>query len=129
MEKTKICMSITEQYGLPLKEQLKLLRKIGFDAYFFEWKPNLDVKDLKNYGDELGLICQSMHAPFTKMADMWEEGEKAEFAVSELLQCVDDCAKKAGTTINVVDYVCFERGEGVEKKEDNFADEVASMIK
>ena len=93
MEKTKICMSITEQYGLPLKEQLKLLRKIGFDAYFFEWKPNLDVKDLKNYGDELGLICQSMHAPFTKMADMWEEGEKAEFAVSELLQCVDDCAK------------------------------------
>jgi len=42
---------------------------------------------------------------------------------------VDDCAKKAGTTINVVDYVCFERGEGVEKKEDNFADEVASMIK
>ncbi len=42
---------------------------------------------------------------------------------------VEDCAKKAGTTINVVGYVCFERGEGVEKKEDNFADEVASMIK
>ena len=42
---------------------------------------------------------------------------------------VDNCAKEANTTIKVVDYVCFERGEGVEKKEDNFADEVASMMK
>ncbi len=44
-------------------------------------------------------------------------------------QYVDSCAKAENTTISVVDYVCFERGEGVEKKEDNFADEVASMIK
>lgn len=42
---------------------------------------------------------------------------------------IDACAKEAGTTIKVVDYVCFERGEGVEKKEENFADEVASMMK
>ncbi len=41
---------------------------------------------------------------------------------------VDSCAKDAGTTISLVEYVCFERGEGVEKKEDNFADEVASMM-
>ena len=31
--------------------------------------------------------------------------------------------------IKLVDYVRFEKGEGLEKKEDNFADEVASMIK
>lgn len=42
---------------------------------------------------------------------------------------IDYCAKEAGTEIRLVDYVCFERGEGVEKKEDNFADEVASMMK
>ena len=36
---------------------------------------------------------------------------------------------KPGGKIDVVEYVRFERGEGVEKKEDNFADEVASMIK
>ena len=28
-----------------------------------------------------------------------------------------------------VEYVRFERGEGVEKKEENFADEVAAMTK
>lgn len=42
---------------------------------------------------------------------------------------VEAAAKALGGSIKVVDYVRFERGEGVEKKEDNFADEVASMIK
>ena len=42
---------------------------------------------------------------------------------------VDSVAKKLGGKIDVVEYVRFDRGEGVEKKEDNFADEVASMIK
>lgn len=41
---------------------------------------------------------------------------------------IDNCAKESSTTIKLVEYVCFERGEGVEKKEDNFADEVASMM-
>ena len=31
--------------------------------------------------------------------------------------------------VKLVDYVRFEKGEGLEKKEDNFADEVASMVK
>ena len=38
-------------------------------------------------------------------------------------------AKKLGGTITVAEVVRFERGEGVEKKEENFADEIASMIK
>lgn len=42
---------------------------------------------------------------------------------------VEKCAKDLGGSIKVVDYVRFERGEGIEKKADNFADEVASMIK
>ena len=31
--------------------------------------------------------------------------------------------------VKLVDYVRFEKGEGLEKKEENFADEVASMVK
>lgn len=42
---------------------------------------------------------------------------------------VDAEAKKLGGSIKVVDCVRFERGEGVEKKEDDFAAEVASMMK
>lgn len=42
---------------------------------------------------------------------------------------IDSVAKAEGASIKVVDFVRYERGEGIEKKEDNFADEVASMIK
>ena len=42
---------------------------------------------------------------------------------------VESVAKKLGGKIDVVEYVRFERGEGVEKKEENFADEVAAMTK
>ena len=42
---------------------------------------------------------------------------------------VDAEAKKLGGSIKIVDVVRYERGEGVEKKEENFADEIANMIK
>lgn len=42
---------------------------------------------------------------------------------------VDAEAKKLGGSIKVVDVIRYERGEGIEKKEDNLADEVAKMIK
>ena len=35
----------------------------------------------------------------------------------------------ASKGVKILDYVRFEKGEGLEKKEENFADEVASMIK
>ena len=38
-------------------------------------------------------------------------------------------AKKLGGSITIADVIRFERGEGIEKKEENFADEIASMIK
>jgi len=42
---------------------------------------------------------------------------------------VDAEAKKLGGSIKVTDVVRYERGEGIEKKEDNLADEIAKMIK
>lgn len=44
-------------------------------------------------------------------------------------QFIDSVAKALDTTISIKEYVRFEKGEGLEKREDNFADEVASMIK
>lgn len=44
-------------------------------------------------------------------------------------QYVDNTAKALGGDIKVAAFVRFEKGEGLEKREDNFADEVASMIK
>lgn len=42
---------------------------------------------------------------------------------------VADVAKKLGSDIKAVSFVRFEKGEGIEKKVDDFAAEVASMMK
>lgn len=42
---------------------------------------------------------------------------------------VEKVAKELGGKISVAQFVRFERGEGIQKKSENFADEVASMIK
>ena len=42
---------------------------------------------------------------------------------------VEAVAKELGGSIKVVDFVRYEKGEGIQKKEDNFADEVANMVK
>lgn len=41
----------------------------------------------------------------------------------------DATAKELGGAIAITGFVRFEKGEGLEKREDNFADEVAGMIK
>jgi elongation factor Ts len=44
-------------------------------------------------------------------------------------QYIDGVAKELGGAISLKSFVRFERGEGLEKKVDNFAEEVASMAK
>ncbi len=41
---------------------------------------------------------------------------------------IQNVAKELGTDIEVVKFARFEKGEGLEKKEENFADEVAKMM-
>lgn len=44
-------------------------------------------------------------------------------------QFVANTAKALGGEISIKSFIRFEKGEGIEKREDNFADEVASMMK
>lgn len=45
-----------------------------------------------------------------------------------IAQYVDKCAKEIGKDMQVVSMVRFEVGEGIEKKEDDFAAEVAAAV-
>jgi len=44
-------------------------------------------------------------------------------------QYVAATAKEFGGKIELTGFYCYERGEGLEKREDNFGDEIASMLK
>ncbi len=44
-------------------------------------------------------------------------------------QYTDSCAKQFGGNIKITGFVCFTKGEGLEKREENFAEEIAKMVK
>lgn len=92
MWQTKLCLGISEQFGIPLLDQLELLKKTGFEAFFTGWTPDFDIKAVKARADELGLIYQSVHAPFDKVDKMWEDGPEGEEMLRELTACLEDCA-------------------------------------
>lgn len=51
---------------------------------------------------------------------------ESSMTIDKYIQSVE---KAQGASIKVAAFVRYERGEGIEKKEENFADEVAGMIK
>lgn len=46
-----------------------------------------------------------------------------------IAQYTEEIAKQLGGSIKITGFIRYEKGEGLEKREDNFADEVASMMK
>ncbi|MBO3444267.1 translation elongation factor Ts [Clostridium sp. CCUG 7971] len=65
---------------------------------------------------QLKEVCL-LEQPFVKNGDL------------TIKQLVAETAKKVGAEIEVVKVVRFEVGEGIEKKEENFAEEVAKQLK
>ena len=47
----------------------------------------------------------------------------------DVAEYIEKTGKGLGGTIKVADFVRYEKGEGIEKREDDFAAEVASMVK
>lgn len=44
-------------------------------------------------------------------------------------QLTEQMGKKLGGSIKIVDFARFAKGEGIEKRQDNFAEEIASLVK
>lgn len=95
MYKQKLCMGVDVGFDMPLDEQIKLCAQIGFEEVFLNDsnKEKIDIPYLCKVAKETGVGIQSLHAPFNKSDDMWdEEGELADIAVNELLRYTEICA-------------------------------------
>ncbi|MBO5052291.1 MAG: sugar phosphate isomerase/epimerase [Clostridia bacterium] len=109
MYQAALCLGLSGTFGLPEAEQIRALRQIGFEGFFVNWTPGTDLSALRAVGDECGMIFQSVHAPFAKMADMWGKDEpKARIAIDELCTCLTDTAE-AGVPIMIIHpFIGFE---------------------
>ena len=89
-----MAMGTSEAFGVPIDEQIRLLKKTGFEGFFTLWKPEYPINEWAALARELGMIYQSVHAPFGGVADLWRsDKEKAEMAEKELIDCIHSCSE------------------------------------
>ncbi len=109
MWKQKLCLSANLTCGLSTAEQIKLFHKTGFEGFFTEWKPGTPVEEYAALAKELGMIYQSIHAPFNKSDDMWHGDDAlAEIAINELIECVNVCAENGVEIMIAHTYIGFD---------------------
>ena len=89
----KLCLGTNDSLGLETIDQIGKFSDAGFSCFFTGWSERTDVKSIKSFANEIGMLYQSIHAPFAMMADIWKEGESAEKAVNTLCACLRDCAE------------------------------------
>ena len=90
------------------------------------------------YADLKILGIEAEMAPEYVKEKVWDESfkvmddqiyVKAEDGKQSVKQYLDAVGKKNGAKISIKRFVRFETGEGMEKREENFAEEVMSQIK
>lgn len=111
MYKAKLCLGLNNSYEMPEEEQIRVLRRIGFDGFFSGWSRKSDIAALRKVADEEGMIYQSIHAPFTKVDSLWYEDERTADAVEELIECVRACADNGVPVMVCHAFIGFEKHE------------------
>lgn len=94
MHNQKLCIGLSSSFNAPQSEQIKILKKIGFEGCFIDdCRREAPVEELVKTAHNYGMDIQSYHAPFNKSDDMWTAGEIGEIALKEQLECLEICAK------------------------------------
>jgi len=106
----RLCLGARKEFGIPVEDQIRLFHQVGFDGFFTVWDGKTSI--YREIANELGMIYQSVHAPFDKMKDIWHDPVKSADAVNELLACVDECGANAVPILIVHAYIGFEPNPG-----------------
>lgn len=107
VEKRKICIGLNESFGLSYAEQLRLIKKIGFDGFFTKDCP--EISELSALAQQLGLIYQSLHADFHRAAHIWRDGIRGSNAVISLMSVISTCAANKIPILVVHPFIGFDK--------------------
>lgn len=108
MWKQQLCINLIKGLDMDPIEQLRLIKSVGFDGFFAVWKEPGQLDGLAEEAQKLGLLFQSIHAPFGKARHMWAEGEAGDAALKELLNCLADCSRLHVSIMVVHPYIGFD---------------------
>jgi len=117
MWKQKLCLGLGPVKGVAPLDQIELYHRTGFEGFFSGWGGQ---EEFRKKADELGMIYQSIHAPFGKAADFWKGGDAAEAAVAEMIACLEDCARVEVPIMVAHTFIGFEDHDPNETGVENY---------
>lgn len=78
--------------GISFEEQVRCFRKFGVDRTFI-FSETSEFDRVMRLFQENAIICETLHAPFDRINDMWSDDETAaEAMLARLMDSVDKCA-------------------------------------
>ena len=122
MAKQKLGLA-TMRCGLDHIEQMKIMKNVGFEAFFTDWVPE-KTEEIANEAARLGLFQQSIHSPFSKeykVSHLWNGGEEGEFVTNSLIKCVEDCGRFDIPVMVIHPFIGFKDHTPTQVGLDNYA--------
>lgn len=89
------CIGTGMGMSFTTEEQIPMIAEAGFEAFFTGWSDKSDLALRRQIGERCGLIYQSIHAPFTKVHHIWEDGKAGDDALDELIRCLHATAENS----------------------------------
>lgn len=109
----KLSLSLNGCFGLSNPEQIKLFKKVGFEAFTGHWVENEDesISEAAKTAKEENMIFNALHAPWTHTAAMWDEteSERAHKGVRDLIHFLELSAELEIPILVSHIYVGFEK--------------------
>lgn len=93
MRKLVINTDLRNFWGASEDEFIETAASLGWNGVFSDWSDGKNMNRVRKLTEANGLFLQSVHAPFTKIAAMWEEGEQGENELKRQLLCLNECAE------------------------------------
>ena len=94
MYKQKLCLALSNGFGIPYEEQIRLFKSTGFEGAAIDLSDkNADAYKIAAAIKDEDMLVSYLHAPFNKSDDMWMDGEIGDIALAELLDCVETCSR------------------------------------
>lgn len=121
---------ITVYQGLDQKQKKNFVNFISKEAYAtlieIAVARKAEIVENKIFG---GLVQGRIAKQIKEVCLLEQAFVRSDLFDGDVKGYVASVAKSLGAELSVANFIRFEKGEGIEKRSDNFADEVASMIK
>lgn len=108
MWKQQLCIGLVKGFSAQGINQLRCIKESGFDGFFAVWRSPNQLDPLAMEAEKLGLLFQSIHAPFQFAREMWENSEQGDLALQDLFNCLADCCRLRVPIMVVHPYKGFD---------------------